>query len=140
MTDLILAATVTSGSPTAAQIKQVGEESGKAVKATLLISGADWRHYGLLKDALANNYLLGSNQYPDTLEKGMCILGNYQTMKVAMPFRASPNNTGVAFLQRGSRGGRGGARGGRGGCVDDKTKGESDTGGNSNKVSTMTTT
>ncbi len=113
--DSILAATVTSKSPTMASIKQVGEESSKAVKAALLISGADRRRYGALKDALANNYLLGSNQYPVTLEKGMRILGNYQTTKVATPFRASPNDTGVAFLQRGGQGGRGRARCGRGG-------------------------
>ena len=93
--DSILAATVPIRSPTAAQIKQVGEESSKAVKATLLISGANRRRYGALKDALANNYLLGSNQYPNTLEMGMRILGNYQATKVVTPFRASPNNTGV---------------------------------------------
>ena len=93
--DSILPATVPIRSPTAAQIKQVGEESSKAVKATLLISGANRRRYGALKDALANNYLLGSNQYPNTLEMGMRILGNYQATKVVTPFRASPNNTGV---------------------------------------------
>ena len=102
LTDSILAATVMSRSPTAAQIKQVGVESSKAVKATLLISGADRRGYRALKDVLANNYLLGSDQYPDTLEKGMHILGNYQTTKVVTPFRVSPNDMGEAFLQRGS--------------------------------------
>jgi hypothetical protein len=138
MTDSILAAMVTSRSPTAAQIKQVGEKSSEAVKAALLISGAAWRRYGALKDVLANNYLLGSNQYPNTLEKGMRILGNYQTTKVATPFRASPNNTGVAFLQRGCQGGRGGARGGRGGRGDDKTEGRSDAGGSGDQVSKET--
>ena len=102
LTDSILAATVMSRSPTAAQIKQAGVESSKAVKATLLISGADRRGYRALKDVLANNYLLGSDQYPDTLEKGMHILGNYQTTKVVTPFRVSPNDMGEAFLQRGS--------------------------------------
>ena len=138
LTDSLLAATVTSGSPTAAQIKQVGEELSKAVKAALLISRANRQRYGALKDALANNYLLGSNQDPDTLEKGVCILGNYQTTKVVTPFRASPNDTGVAFLQRGSKGGQGGACGGRGGRGGDKTEGGSDTRGNGNEVSTMT--
>jgi hypothetical protein len=79
----------------------VGEESSKAVKAALLISAADRRHYEALKDALANNYLLGRDQYPNTLEKGRRILGNYQTTKVATAFRASPSDMGVAFLQRG---------------------------------------
>ncbi len=69
------------------------------MKAALLVSGADKQQYGKLKDKLANNYLLGSHQYPDTFEKAMHILGNYQVGKTSMPFRASPNNTGVAFIQ-----------------------------------------
>ena len=61
LTDSILATRVTSRSPTMAQIKQAGEESSKAVKAGLVISRANQRRYKALKDALANNYLLGSN-------------------------------------------------------------------------------
>ncbi len=49
-----------------------------AVKAALLISGADKRRYGRLKEQLPNNYLLGTDQYPDMLEKALRILGNYQ--------------------------------------------------------------
>ena len=98
LADSILDATVTSGSPTVAQIKQVGEELSKAVKAVLLISVADRRHYRALKDSLAYNYFLGSDQYPNTLEKVMRILGNYQTTKVATPFRASLNDTGFGVL------------------------------------------
>ncbi len=41
------------------------------MKAALLISGADKQRYGRLKEDLANNYLLGSNQYPDTFEKAL---------------------------------------------------------------------
>ena len=67
----------------------------------LLISGADHRQNGALKDALASNYLLGSDQYPDTLEKAQRILSNYQTTRVTTPFKPSPNDTGVAFLQKG---------------------------------------
>ncbi len=89
------------------------ETAAEAVKAVMLISGADKRRYGKLKDKLANNYLLGTNQYPNTFEKAVRILGNYQISRVNSPFRASPDDTGVAFLQRGSRGGRGG-RGGHG--------------------------
>ena len=82
-------------------MKEAGEESSEAVKAALLISGADRRQYGTLKDALANNYLLGSNQYPDMLEKAQRILSNYQTIRITTPFKPSPNDTGVAFLQKG---------------------------------------
>ena len=48
--------TSVGGNPTAAQQKKAEEDSSKAVKAALLISGADRRRYGGLKDALANNY------------------------------------------------------------------------------------
>jgi hypothetical protein len=72
----------------------------KAVKAAMLIRGTDKRQYGKLRDKLANNYLLSANQYPDTFDKAVCILGNYQTSKSSTPFRARPDNTGVAFLQR----------------------------------------
>jgi hypothetical protein len=51
------------------------------VKAALLISGADKRRYGRLKEQLVNTYLLGTDQYPDTLEKASRILGNYQVGK-----------------------------------------------------------
>ncbi len=98
--------------PTDQENAKAEDDSCEAVKATLLVSGANKRRYGKLKDELGNNYLLGSNQYPDTFEKAMRILGSYQVGKTSMPFRASPNNTGVAFIQRGGRGGQG--RGGQG--------------------------
>jgi hypothetical protein len=100
--DTILMAEVPVGEvATAAQVKVAEEELSKKVKAALLISGADRQRYGVLKDSLANNYLLGSNHYPDMFGKAMHILGNYQTTKVSVPYRAIPNNTGVALLQRG---------------------------------------
>ena len=75
------------------------EASSEAVKLALLISGADRRKYRKLKDELANNYLLGTDQYPDTFEKALRILGNYQTTTNSLPYRPSPNDTGVVFLQ-----------------------------------------
>ena len=50
-------------------------EVAEAVKAALLISGTDKRGYGKLKEQLANNYLLGTDQYPNMLEKATRILG-----------------------------------------------------------------
>ncbi len=97
-----------------AERKAAEETMSKAVKAALLISGADRHRYAKLKDKLANNFLLGTNQYPDTFEKSLRILGNYQTTKNPLPFRPSPNNIGVAFLQRGGRGERGTEHGGHG--------------------------
>jgi hypothetical protein len=93
--------------PTDQEIAKAEDDSCEAVKAALLVSGADKRRYGKLKDKLANNYLLGSDQYPDTFEKAMRILGNYQVGKTSMPFRASHNDTGVVFIQRGGQGGQG---------------------------------
>jgi hypothetical protein len=87
--------------PTDQEIAKAEDDSCKALKAALLISEANKRHYGKLKDELANNYLLGSNQHTDTFKKTMHILENYQVGKTSMPFRASPNNTGVAFIQQG---------------------------------------
>ena len=81
--------TIPAGNITAAERRAAEEETSESVKAALLISGADKRRYGKLKDELANNYLLGTNQYPDTLDKAVRILSNYQTTKSNMPFRGN---------------------------------------------------
>ena len=91
--------TSAGGNPTAVQQKKMDEDSSEMVKAALLISGADRRRYRVLKDALANNYLLGNDQYPDTYDKAFQVLANYQVTKTGGPYRASPDDTGVAFLQ-----------------------------------------
>ncbi len=91
------------------------EEVAEAVKAALLISGADKRRYDRLKEQLANNYLLGTDQYPNTLEKATRTLGNYQVPKTT-PLQDQRNEGGgLAFLQRETQGGRGHGRQGRGG-------------------------
>jgi len=87
------------GNITAAERRVAEEEANESVKAALLISGADIQRYGKLKDKLANNYLLGTNQYPDTLDKAVRILSNYQTTKSNMPFRGSVPESGLAFIQ-----------------------------------------
>jgi len=126
---------------TAAERRAAQEDTNESVKAVLLISGADKRRYGKLKlkDELANNYLLGTDQYPDTLDKAVCILSNYQTKKSNMPFRGSGPESGLAFIQRGGRGGRG--RGGRSrgtGRGEIMTGGGANAGGGGGDVSTMT--
>ena len=135
MDALLTHITSAGGNPTAGQKKKAEEDSSEAVKAALLISGADRCRYGVLKDALANHYLLGNDQYPDTYDKAFRVLANYQVTKTGAPYRASPDDTGVAFLQRGGRGGQGG-RGGRGG-QGDKKDGDKTEGGNDD-MSTMT--
>jgi hypothetical protein len=80
------------------------QEVSDTGKAALVISGADKWQYRKLKDELANNYLLWTDQCPDTFDKAVRILGNNQTSRVNMPYRANPNDTGVAFLQSGSQG------------------------------------
>ncbi len=54
-----------------------------------------------------------------------------------MPYRASPNDEGLAFLQRGGRGGRGRGQGGRGGQSDKSDSGTRASGG-ADDVSTIT--
>ena len=121
--------------PTAQERSDAEEASSEAVKAALLISSEDRRKYGKLKDELANNYLLGMDQYPDTFEKALHILRNYQTTTNSLPYRPSPNDTGVVFLQQGGRGECGAGRGGQG-CGDDKS-GSAGGGATRDNVSTM---
>ncbi len=60
---------------------------------------------------------------------------NYQVTKTGVPYRASLDHTGLAFLQQGGYGGRAG-HGGRGGQGDKIEEGKAK--GGSNNVSTMT--
>jgi hypothetical protein len=94
------------GNPITKQIEKVHANASEAVKVALLISSANKQQIRKLKDNLANNYLLGSDQYPDTFEKAMCVLRNYQAPKTTLPFRGSPSS-GVAFIQHGRGTGRG---------------------------------
>ena len=98
--DALLTPITSAGeNPTAGQQQKAEEDSSEAVKAALIISGADQRRYGILKDALANNYLLGIDQYPDTYDKIFQVLANYRVTKTWAPYKASPDDAGVAFLQ-----------------------------------------
>ena len=79
-----------------------------AVKDALLISGSDKRRYGGLKNDLGNNYLMGTDQYPDTTEKARVLLENYKPPRQQQ--RHQPRDDGgVAFIQRerGNYGGHG---------------------------------
>ncbi len=96
-----------TGNPMPAQIKKAEETANEAVKGALLISGADKLRFGKLKDKLANNYFLGTDQYLDTSNKALQILGNYQNTRGNVQYRANLKDTGVAFLQQGGRGGWG---------------------------------
>ena len=132
----VLSNTMQGMTPMAKERSDAEEASSEAVKSALLISGGDRCKFGKLKDKLANNYILGADQYPDTFEKALLILGNYQTTKNSLPYRPSPKDTGVALLQRGGGGGRGAGQGGqrRG---DDKS-GSTGGGATGDNVSTMT--
>ena len=57
---------------------EAGTQTSDAVKAALLISGAYKRRYVGLKNDLGNDYLMGTDQYPDTTEKERVLLGNYK--------------------------------------------------------------
>ncbi len=120
------------------QLEAAQNVAVEQVKAALLISGANRRKFGKLKDELANNYLLGTDHYPDTLEKAGRILANYQTTRIGTPYRANPNDTLVMFLQRRGRGGRGGKGGSAGRGVKSKGGAPSEGTAAGNDVSTMT--
>ena len=104
------------GKPTVAEICKAEDDATEAVKAALLISGADKMRFGQLKDELANIYLLGTDQYPDTYEMAMRILGNYQTSRPSRPYQRDGTESGLAFIQQGGRGHGHGGRGGGAGC------------------------
>ncbi len=70
---------------TAKEFEAAENEVAEAVKAALLISGANKARYWQLKEQLATNYLLGSNQYPNTFKKATIILVNYQGAKPSQP-------------------------------------------------------
>ena len=70
-----------SGRPTDAERKKTKENTSESINAALLISGANKNRFGKLKDELANNYLLGSDQYPGTYKKAVRILDNYQVTR-----------------------------------------------------------
>jgi len=127
--------------PTPTQLSEAEDVLIEQVKAAMLISGANRQQYGKLKDELANDYLLGSDHYPDTLEKAARILANYQNTRASAPYRASGNKTGVVFLQRGGRGGWGTGRGGqesRGAKAEGKTGPGESSGSGGDDVSTIT--
>jgi hypothetical protein len=60
-------------------------EVAKGVKAALLISRANKVRYWQLKEQLSTNYLLDTNQYPNTFKKVRINLGNYQGVKPSQP-------------------------------------------------------
>jgi hypothetical protein len=95
---------VSGTSTTPTEIKNAEAEACESVKAALFISGADRKRYGRLKNELANNYLLGTGQYPNTYDKAMHILGNYQVTRpsggTGRP--GGMDASGIAFIQQGS--------------------------------------
>ena len=91
-------------------------QTSDVVNAALLVSGADKRRYGGLKNELGNNCLLGTDQYPDTTEKSRVILGNYKPPRQQQ--RHQPRyDGGVTFVQRGQGGSGGHGRDDRGGRI-----------------------
>ena len=97
------------------EIREAEEDASEAVKVALLISGADKTRFELIKDKLANNYLLSTDQYPDTYKKAMHILGNYRTTKINMPHQGDSTKSTLALIQQGGRGHRRGGHRGKAG-------------------------
>ena len=82
-----------------------------AVKGAMFLSGADQKRFGTLKRDLHNDYLMGSDNYPDSLDRAVRLLENYEGPR--QPWRPAGNPGGeLAFVQQGSPG-RGRGRGQR---------------------------
>ena len=115
---------------TDAERAEAETQTSDAVKAAILMSGAKKLRYGGLKNDLGNNYLTGTDQYPDTTDKARVLLGNYKPPRQQQ--RHQPRDDGgVAFIHRG--------RGDSGGCGRDDREGRSGGKGrgNANTVSTI---
>jgi hypothetical protein len=129
----------------AKEFEAAEDEVTKAVKAALLISGANKARYLRLKEQLATNYLLGTSQYPNTFKKATMILGNYQRAKSSQPEGDQRNKGGgLEFIQRGARGqGRGAGRsavsGGRSNGSQDAVMSDAGGRGKDTSVSTLST-
>ena len=130
---------------TAKEFEATEDEVAEAVKAALQISRANKARYWWLKEQLATNYLLGTNQYPNTFKKVTIILGNYQGAKLSQPGGDQRNEGGgLVFIQRGSRGqghgaGRSAVSRGRSNGARDMVTRDSGSGGNNASISTMST-
>ena len=85
---------------TDAEREEAETETTDAVKAALLISGADKRRYGGLNNDLGNNYLLGTYQYPDTAEKARVLLGKYKP-PLQQQRHHPRDDGGFAFIHKG---------------------------------------
>ncbi len=65
-----------------AERRAAEEEVSDTLKAALVISRADKQQHRKLKDELANNYLLGTDQYPDTFDKAVRTLGSFVNLEM----------------------------------------------------------
>jgi hypothetical protein len=88
-----------------AEQRAVQDEVTNALKAALMISAANKARYGQIKEQLTNNYLLGTDQYPNTLEKATRILGN--TGAQGHPSLESNRAMEEGFIQKGGWGAQG---------------------------------
>ena len=100
---------------TNAERAEAETQTSEAVKAALIISGAEKRRYGGLNNDLGKNYLLGTDQYLDITEKSRVLLGNYKPPRQQQRYQPRDDG-GVAFIQRGRGDSGGRRRNDRGGC------------------------
>jgi hypothetical protein len=74
------------------------------VKAALLISGADRRKYGKLKDELANNYLWARTSIPILLRKHYVFLGTIKPQQTTYHTGRSSNEGGEVDVEQDEEG------------------------------------
>ena len=93
-------AAIDPDNPTHDKLEAAEKVISEEVQSSLLVSGADKCRFGLLKKDLANDYLMGQDHYPPTMDKAVNLLGNYV---LPQTYTKPPHRDegGVAFLQQG---------------------------------------
>ncbi len=60
------------------QVKEAKKTIRKKILAVLMLNGANGQKYGELKRGMAENYVTGMNEYPESPEVVLCILTVYK--------------------------------------------------------------
>ena len=68
--------------PSKANREEAEEEAREQYVACLITNGADNGRYKQLKDALHNQYTMGTDNYPKTIEGAIKILNNYKVTTI----------------------------------------------------------
>ena len=90
-------------SATPHEMKAAKALSRAKIIATMFLSGASFKQHQEMKDDLANEWTLGSDRYPTTIEETVRLLNNYKitTRPQAFERRIVEEDEEMAFVERG---------------------------------------